>query len=129
MESIDLLLSEGARVNQFDDLSYTPLHYAAVGGHTSVVDRLIQAGAEVNANLEERIGDTALKEAAGTCSLEMARILVDAGADPTITGWMGLTALDCSVERADEEGKAVHHLLLEVAKRVHPEWPRLGEFL
>ncbi len=69
-----------------------------------------------------------LKHVAQTCTLDLARILLDAGADPTIPGWMQLTALDKSVNRKRFEGPDVHRLLLEAAKRRNLLWPRLKEF-
>jgi hypothetical protein len=47
----------------------------------------------------------------------MAAILVEAGADPTIPGWMQSTALDRARDRKKEEGRRVYDLLLETAKR------------
>jgi ankyrin repeat protein len=122
------LLAEGYLINAFDDLSWTPLHHAARGEHLDVVRHLIAAGADVNAHEENRIGDTVLKHVAPKCSFELAKILLDAGADPTIPGWMGLTALDKSAERKRFEGLDVQRLLLDAAKRRNPHWPRLGEF-
>jgi ankyrin repeat protein len=122
------LLAEGHPINAFDDLSWTPLHHAADRHHLDVVRHLIASGADVNARDEKRIGDTVLKLVAETCSLELARILVNAGADPTIPGWMGLTALDKSVNRKRFEGPDVHRLLLEAARLRHPLWPRLDDF-
>jgi ankyrin repeat protein len=122
------LLAEGHPINAFDDLSWTPLHHAARREHLDVVRHLIAAGADVNACDEQRSGDTVLKHVAETCSLELARILLDAGADPTIRGWMWLTSLDKSVNRKRPEGVEVHRLLLEAARRRNPLWPRLEEF-
>jgi hypothetical protein len=39
---------------------------------------LLEAGADVNAHDEPRIGNTVLREVAGTCSLAVAKVLVDA---------------------------------------------------
>jgi ankyrin repeat protein len=122
------LLAEGYPVNAFDDLSWTPLHHAARKEYLAVVRHLIAAGADVNAHEEERIGDTVLKHVAQTCSLELARILLDAGADPTVPGWMQLTALDKSVTRKRFEGPEVHRLLVDAARRCNPRWARLEEF-
>lgn len=56
---------------------------------------LIDAGADVNAFDEIHIGTNALIEAVKRGgSYEMIELLVNAGANPTITGWMGITALD-----------------------------------
>jgi ankyrin repeat protein len=130
IEKVKELLKEGYPIDAFDDsLSRTPLHYAALGKHMDVERYLIEAGADVNLHEEEKIGNTVLKQIAENCSLEMARILLYAGADPAIPGWMSLTALDKSENRKKPEGKQVHKLLCEAAKRCNPHWPRLSGFL
>jgi hypothetical protein len=69
----------------------------------------------VNAHDESVIGNTVLGDVASNCSFEVAQILVAAGADPTIPGWMQLTALDKSQERKEPEGVRVHRLLEHTA--------------
>jgi ankyrin repeat protein len=128
-EEIKALLKEGLPINAFDDLNRTPLHYAAIGGHIPAVRYLIDAGADVNAHDEEKIGDTPLGSVAANCTFDMAKTLVEAGADPTIPGWMMLTSLDKSAARKKPEGKRVHKLLLDTVKRRKPNWPRLREYL
>lgn len=49
---------------------------------------LIKAGADVKAHDEEKIGETPPGTVAANCSFAMAKVLVDAGADPTIPGFM-----------------------------------------
>ena len=126
---IERLLQEGCNIDAFDeDLPRTPLHYAAIENQADAVQLLIRAGANVNANDPERIGDTPLGAVAGTCSFEIAKLLVDGGADPTIPGWMQLTALDRSEGRKDPEGLRVHNLLYDTARRLNPDWVRLAKF-
>jgi ankyrin repeat protein len=129
VEETKALLEEGLPINAFDDLSRTALHYAVIGGHIPAVRFLIDAGADVNAHEEEKIGETPLGAVAANCSFDMAKILVEAGADPTILGWMTLTALDRSAERKRPEGKRVHNLLVDTVKRRKPNWPRLPKYL
>lgn len=114
---VQKLLAAKYPVNRFDDLGKTPLHYAVAGEHFAVVDALLLAGAHVNAHDERRIGETPLGDCAGSCSYEMAKRLVEAGADPTIPGWMMLTAIDRASERKRPDGKATLRLLLEAAAR------------
>lgn len=129
LEQIKAFLEEGLPMNAFDDLNRTPLHCAVIGGHIAAVQYLIEAGADVNAHDEERIGETPLGEVAANCTFAMAKILIESGADPTILGWMTLTALDRSAERKRPEGKRVHELLVETVKRRKPNWPRLRNYL
>jgi len=51
-----------------------------------------------------------LGEVAGYCSLDVAKVLVQHGANPRIAGWMGLSALDRAQERRREDG--VYDMLL-----------------
>lgn len=109
-------LARGRPVNEFDDTGYTPLHWAVVENNDQAVRLLLAAGADVNAHDERVIGDTPLGQAANECTLRMARILVEAGADPTIPGWMQLTALSRALKRQDPEGPAVVELLRAVGR-------------
>jgi ankyrin repeat protein len=110
------LVAGGHAVNAFDDLGMTPLHYAAQNGHYEAAQFLIQSGADVNAHDERVIGDTPLGKVAGNCSLQMARLLAEAGADPTIPGWMQLTALHRAKDRKRGDGPRVYELLLSAAR-------------
>jgi ankyrin repeat protein len=111
------LLRAGHDPNQFDECGCTPLHYAAEGAHHDVMRALLAGGADVNACDVEKIGDTVISHVAGNCSLETAKLLVDAGADPTIRGWMQLHALHHSEKRKRGDGPQVHQLLLRAARR------------
>jgi ankyrin repeat protein len=114
---VEELLQQKYPLNCFDELGKTPLHYAVEGGHLHVVDRLIQAGADVNAHDARMIGNTPLSDNARECSYEMARRLIDAGADPTVPGWMQLTALHRADERKDPDAQKIQRLLKDAANR------------
>ena len=118
LERVKELIQEGYDINAFDqDLSWTPLHCAAQEGHIEVVKYLLSQGADVNAYEEEKIGETPLGQVAEECSYEMAETLIKAGADPTIQGWMQLTAIDRASKRTNSEGMRVYELLLKTAKK------------
>ena len=127
LRRVEELPAAGYPIGAFDDLSWTPLHHAALENHLEVARYLISAGADVNAREAERRGYTALEKVAQTCSLDMANMLVDAGADPTPPGSMGLTALHGSAQRKRGEGPDAHRLLIAAAQPRNPLWPRLVE--
>ena len=117
LPNVKKLIAEGYDVNALDDIGMTPLHYAVKREHIEVVACLIAAGANVNVHDEATIGNTPLADNAGRCSLKMAQFLIDAGADPTIQGWMQLNALDRAKDRKRGEGPEVYKLLLKAAKK------------
>jgi ankyrin repeat protein len=111
-QMVETLLEQGRNPNTFDDLGLTPLHLAAKAGHLEIVKCLVKSGADVNAHDESHIVNTPLGEIAGNCSYEMAKLLLDLGANPTIKGWMQLSALDRAKDRKRNEGRRVYELLL-----------------
>lgn len=114
---VQRLLAAKYPINRFDELGWTPLHHAVSEGHLDMVDVLLAAGADVNAHDERRIGNTPLSDNIRACSFEMAKRLIDAGADPTIRGWMQLSAIDRAAERTDADAKKVRRLLADAALR------------
>ncbi len=117
VQRVKELLGAGFPVNQFDELGKTALHYAAENENIEIMQILLDAGADVNAQDISVVGNTPLGDIAGLCSFEIAKRLVDAGADPTITGWMGMSALDRAKKRKKPEGRKVYELLLNTARR------------
>lgn len=117
LQEVRRLIRAGQNLNQFDEFSKTPLHWAADNEHLDVIRELIRSGADVNAIDDEHIGNTPLAQVAGRCSLELAKVLLDAGADPTIRGWMNMDAIARAKSRTDREGQEVHALLVQAAAR------------
>ena len=116
---VENLIAAGYDVNAFDEgMRYTPLHYAVKGEFFAVTRYLISCGANVNAHDEARIGETPLGAASPECSFEMAELLIEAGADPSITGWMGITAVHRAKDRKDNDGQRVFDLLSKAARRI-----------
>ncbi|MGA9536568.1 MAG: ankyrin repeat domain-containing protein [Desulfobacterales bacterium] len=113
LERAKELVGNGYGVNAFGEgLSFTPLHYAAENEHIEMMRFLLSVGVDVNACKEEMPGETPLGHVATRCSYEVAELLICAGANPTIPGWMQLTALYRASKRKKEEGKHIYKLLL-----------------
>ena len=102
-------------INVFDELSLTPLMHAAMNGQVAAVKLLLAAGANVNAHDNPRIGNTAINEVAGDGTFEIIEVLLEAGADPTIRGWMNLNALDRA--RSRSRSPAIYTMLESAAQK------------
>ncbi len=85
-EAVRWLLERGAQPNR-GERTWTALHYAAFAGHAELVDRLIAAGADVNARSTN--GSTALMMAAREGHAAIARRLLAAGANPALANDYG----------------------------------------
>ncbi|MGB5167005.1 MAG: ankyrin repeat domain-containing protein [Acidimicrobiia bacterium] len=117
VEAVRLLIASGLPLDELDEIGRTPLHYAVVAESVEMATLLLDAGADVNAHDEAHAGNTPLAEVAGRCSFEIAEVLVVNGADPTIPGWMQLSALDRASGRKRPEGRRVLELLQKAANR------------
>jgi hypothetical protein len=83
------LIERGADVNK---TGWTPLHYAATGGHLKVIELLLEHHAFIDAQSPNRT--TPLMMAARYGSEDSARALIEAGADPTLRNERDMTAAD-----------------------------------
>jgi len=111
LPEVERLVGTGTEINAFDDLSRTPLHYAAEHEHYKVAVWLLDHGANINAYDEKMIGETALCLAAQKDYPEMVELLLKYGADPDINGWVGLTARIRAQRRKDDEGRKIAALI------------------
>ena len=75
---------------------WTPLHYAATGGHVAVIEHLLEHSAYIDA--ESPNGSTPLMMAAMYGSPESVKHLIQAGADLTVKNHLGMTALDFAIK-------------------------------
>ena len=117
IEAVRRLIASGVPLNDFDEIGRTPLHYAVVAESVEMAALLLDAGADVNAHDEAHVGNTPLAEVASRCTPEIAEVLIVNGADPTIPGWMQLSALDRASGRKRPEGRQVFDLLQDAANR------------
>jgi ankyrin repeat protein len=111
IDEMQRLVAAGYDLHKFDDLQYTPLHYAVAEDRYKAAQWLIEAGSGIDANDEEMIGETPLCIAAQRDYPEMVELLLRHGADPDITGWMGNTARSRADRRKDEEGRQIAALI------------------
>lgn len=111
IREMDRLIVEGCDINLFDDLGRTALHYAVEEGRYEAAIWLISHGANVNANEDETIGETPLALAVQRDYPEIVELLMQNGADPDISGWMGLTARIRANKRTDDAGTKIRAIL------------------
>jgi ankyrin repeat protein len=83
------LIARDADVNK---PGWTPLHYAATGGHLDVIRLLVEHHAYVDASSPN--GSTPLMMAAMYGTIDAVKLLLAEGADPQIKNALGLTAID-----------------------------------
>ena len=79
-ETAALLLAKGADPNIENFMDGTPLHAAAVMDHAAIIALLIKSGADVNAHSKIYGGNTPLHLAAFGGFVDVATLLLDAGA-------------------------------------------------
>lgn len=86
------LVDNDADVNK---TGWTPLHYAATGGHVLIIEFLLDKSAYIDA--ESPNGTTPLMMAALYGTPEAVKVLIQAGADLTLKNQLGMTALDFAI--------------------------------
>ncbi len=87
-----LLLERGADPMKVSSFALRPLHYAA-GHASSIAARVLLATGRVDIEARSESGETALHSASRDKSREVARILLDAGADVNALDNHGSTPL------------------------------------
>jgi ankyrin repeat protein len=83
------LIERNADVNK---TGWTPLHYAATGGHLAIIELLLEHHAYIDA--ESPNGTTPLMMAAHYGSPAAVKLLLESGADPSLKNQLGLAAID-----------------------------------
>lgn len=89
LELAHKLIARDADVNK---TGWTPLHYAATGGHVAVMRLLLENSAYIDASSPN--GSTPLMLAAMYGTPTAVKLLLEEGADPLLKNDQGLTAID-----------------------------------
>lgn len=89
LEMARKLIARDADVNK---PGWAPLHYAATNGHLAIMELLLEHHAFIDA--ESPNGTTPLMMAAHYGTPAAVKLLLEAGADPTMKNQLGLSAID-----------------------------------
>lgn len=107
------LIARDADVNK---PGWTPLHYAATGGHLDIMRLLLEEHAFIDAQSPN--GTTPLMMAVRYGTADAARLLISEGADPSLKNQLGLSAVDFAL-RADRQDMV--QLVAEAVRRRQPD--------
>jgi ankyrin repeat protein len=89
---VQILINRGAVLEERNNAGFTALHYASLNGHMEAVKTLLDAGADVNAQ-NFQTGATAILIATIGNLIDVVRLLIANGGDPTIPTDFGVSAL------------------------------------
>jgi uncharacterized protein len=104
----ELVERDPAAVNAWAPDGFTPLQLASFFGHPAIVRFLLERGADVDAVSRNEMRVQPLHAAcAGPSALEIARVLLDAGADPNARQQDDFTPLMAAQQRNDTELEAI----------------------
>ena len=96
----NLLLENGANVNDQDNEGNTPLMIASERGHPETVKLLIESGANMNA--QDNYKRTALMKASEEGRLEVVAVLLEKGADVNAKDKWNKTAIFHAIDQGNE---------------------------
>lgn len=128
IDLLEIMISRGdgrAFINSFaHPCDWTPLMAAINANHPQVVRYLIDAGADVNADDPTKIITSAVQQAVEDQRPELVAMLLAAGANPDVPGWMWISARD----KAQESTPEIRAMIDAVPFRSvdHPRYVRDG---
>lgn len=105
LEMVELLLAHNANPNHLDEEGFGALHRAMAGGYFDIADRLIAAGADINARDQYAMLGLTPMHIAFNVDLRDERVdrviyLLEKGADINVADTSGRTVISTAHERA-----------------------------
>ena len=116
LELAKMLIQRDADINH---PGWTSLHYAATGGHTAIIQLLLDQSAYIDA--ESPNGTTPLMMAARYGNEKAVQLLITEGADWKLKNQLGLTALDFAVQGRRPEAIKLLQSLSSVTDGANPK--------
>ena len=116
LELAKMLIKRDADINH---PGWTSLHYAASGGHTAIIQLLLDQSAYIDA--ESPNGTTPLMMAARYGNEKAVQLLITEGADWKLKNQLGLTALDFAVQGRRPEAIKLLQSLSSAADGANPK--------
>ncbi|MFZ2148819.1 MAG: ankyrin repeat domain-containing protein [Sedimentisphaerales bacterium] len=101
IDQVQLLISQGADVNEKNRMGWTPLHTAIRNRQQALIEPLIAKGADVNA--KDNSGQTPLLAAVYVGQKDTVELLIAKGADVNVMGGRGDNALSLAKKRGNTE--------------------------
>jgi len=123
-EVVHKLCRSGANPNHVDRMGWTPLHYAAAGGHSLVVSFLIGKCKKDVLFDRDTSGCSPLWLAASSGDPETVRLLLLQGADPDEVNGESVSVFEAAreVEVEDDEGEAKIDAIVEMLSVASDRW-------
>jgi ankyrin repeat protein len=117
LDTLQMLIKAGAKVDRATRYGVTPIYLASMNGNAAMIDTLIRAG--VDPNTANPGGETALMTATRTGSIDAVRLLIERGANVNSKeGTRGQTALMWAVLESHPD---VARLLIEKGADVNAQ--------
>ena len=111
---VELLINNGADIEARDAMFATPIHYA---DHTSTASTLLDHGAKIDT--KDMYNDTRLCKAMPNGELEMAKLLLEKGADPNTNCYKSYTVLEWAIMDPNKGNTSMIELLLKNGANVN----------